>query len=396
MDARSATGSQQPAAPPPQPKSILAAVDPRGGSALQEGCVLPKTSSTSLTKSATAVHDFKVTDYTLLDGMGVGRYVSSTTFAVGGCHWAVRFYPDGATTGCVGHVSAFLYHFNLPGPAPAAGVRARFTLNLLERDGHMSQQATNPYMKHTFTLASDNWGFIKFIEKSKLQPGSPYLLNDSLVIRCVLTVVIESRTVVDEVNSVIVPPPNLHRDFGEMLKDGEGADVTFTVDDQSFRAHRCVLAYRSPVFRAELFGPLKEKATSCIRIDDMEPSIFEALLHFIYTDRLPDSCNDGRNAAMQHLLVAADRYGVERLRLMCESKLSEAIDVETVATTLALAEQHNCSQLRRACIGFMASPNTLGPIMETDGFSHLVASCPLVLKEILDKVSCIWSDNQHR
>ncbi|OEL14401.1 BTB/POZ and MATH domain-containing protein 2 [Dichanthelium oligosanthes] len=390
MDARSVTGPPQPTLPP----SLLSTAADHGGagSAFPDGCSLPRTSSTSLTKSVTAVHDFKVSDYSLLDGMGVGRYVSSSTFTVGGRDWAVRFYPDGATAGCLGHVSAFLYYFNREA---AAGVRARFTLNLLDRDGRMSQ-IINPYMKHTFSPASDNWGFIKFIEKSKLQPGSQYLHKDCLAIRCVLTVVIESRTVEDERNSVVVPPPNLHQDFGEMLKDGEGADVTFSVDGQLFHAHRCVLAYRSPVFRAELFGPLKEKATSCIRIDDMEPAIFEALLHFIYTDRLPDSCNDGRNAAMQHLLVAADRYGVERLRLMCESKLSEAIDVETVATTLALAEQHNCSQLQRACIGFMASPNMLGPIMETDGFNHLMASCPLVLKEILDKVSCIWSDNQHR
>jgi hypothetical protein len=47
-----------------------------------------------------------------------------------------------------------------------------------------------------------------------------------------------------------------------------------------------------------------------------------------------------------YLIAAADRYGVEMLRLLCESKLSEAIDVETVAMALALAEQHNCSQLR--------------------------------------------------
>ena len=110
--------------------------------------------------------------------------------------------------------------------------------------------------------------------------------------------------------------------------------------------HRCVLAFRSPVFRAEFLGPMKEKAENVIRIDDMEPAILEALLHFIYTDRLPDSCSDGRNPAIMHLLVAADRYGVERLRLLCESKLSETIDVETVAMTLALAEQHNCSHLR--------------------------------------------------
>jgi len=68
----------------------------------------------------------------------------------------------------------------------------------------------------------------------------------------------------------------------------------------------------------------------------MELVIFEALLHFIYIDHLPDSCSDGQNAAMQHLLVIVDV--VERLRLLCGSKLSKAIDVETVVTTLALAK----------------------------------------------------------
>lgn len=378
--------------PPPLGPSPLSVSLGDRGSAIPIGAVLAsRTSSTSVTGSVTGVHDFRVTGFSLLEGMGIGKYVSSSTFTVGGRDWAVRFYPDGATADCHGNASAFLYYSGRD-----TGVRARFTLALIERDGKMSQ-ATNSGMRHTFSPASDNWGFVKFVEKSRLlQPGSPYLDHDCLTIRCVLTVVKESRTVDGRDTSpvIVVPPSNLHLDFQEMLNDGEGADVTFSVDGQLFSAHRCVLAYRSPVFRAELFGPMKENVSKSIPIDDMEPSIFEALLHFIYTDRLPDSCNDGRNAAMQHLLVAADRYAVERLRLMCESKLSEAIDVETVATTLVLAEQHNCSQLRRACIGFMASPNMLGPVMRTDGFKHLMESCPLVMKEILDEVSRVWSDRQ--
>ncbi|KAB8097033.1 hypothetical protein EE612_025684 [Oryza sativa] len=349
------------------------------------GCRLPKTSSVSVTESVTTVHDFKVTGYSLIEGLGIGRYVSSSTFTVGGVDWAVRFYPDGSTVTCLGNASAFLYYCGRE-----KEVRTRFTLNLLGKDGKLSQ-VTNSYMKHTFSPASDNWGFIKFAEKSKLQ-SSPFLHNDCLTIRCLLTVVRESHTKDVEVNSVVVPPSNLHTDFENMLQDGEGSDVTFTVGGQEFRAHRCVLAFRSPVFKAELFGPMKENGTQCIKIDDMEPEVFEALLHFIYTDRLPDSCRDGKAAAMQHLLVAADRYGVDRLRLICERRLSETIDVETVATTLVLAEQHHCSQLRQACIGFVASPNMLGPVIESDGFKHLVESCPLIMKEILSKVSHIWID----
>jgi speckle-type POZ protein len=85
-------------------------------------------------------------------------------------------------------------------------------------------------------------------------------------------------------------------------------------------------------------------------------------------------------------------YGVDRLKYICETLLAATIDVDSVAAMLALAEQHGCSQLRRACIAFMASPDMLGAVMRTDGFRHLVASCPSVIKQILDKVSRVWAD----
>jgi speckle-type POZ protein len=44
-----------------------------------------------------------------------------------------------------------------------------------------------------------------------------------------------------------------------------------------------------------------------------------------------------------HMLLAADLG-------MCEAKLCHDIDVQTVATTKALAEQHHCTQLRGACM----------------------------------------------
>jgi len=47
--------------------------------------------------------------------------------------------------------------------------------------------------------------------------------------------------------AIEVPPSSLHQDLANMLKDGEGTDVTFSVGDQLFHAHRYVLAARSVV-----------------------------------------------------------------------------------------------------------------------------------------------------
>lgn len=87
----------------------------------------------------------------------------------------------------------------------------------------------------------------------------------------------------------------------------------------------------------------------------------QTLLHFIYWDSLPDMQElTGLNSKWastlmaQHLLAAADRYGLERLRVLCEAKLCEGVAINTVATTLALAEQHHCFQLKAVCLKFVA------------------------------------------
>jgi hypothetical protein len=43
----------------------------------------------------------------------------------------------------------------------------------------------------------------------------------------------------------------------------------------------------------------------------------------------------------QHLLAAADLYGLDRLRKMCERRLFETVDLETACTTLALADANH-------------------------------------------------------
>ncbi|KAF7093708.1 hypothetical protein CFC21_096100 [Triticum aestivum] len=57
-----------------------------------------------------------------------------------------------------------------------------------------------------------------------------------------------------------------------------------------------------------------------------------------------------------------------------------------VATSLALAEQHNCNGLKEACLKFLASPSNLEAMMASDGYEHLKSSCPSALKELIARL----------
>nr|CAB3485812.1 unnamed protein product [Digitaria exilis] len=72
-------------------------------------------------------------------------------------------------------------------------------------------------------------------------------------------------------------------DLGRLLATATGADV----GGRAFPAHRAVLAARSPVFMAELFGGMVEKDARGIKVAGVRPEVFGMLLRVIYTESLP-------------------------------------------------------------------------------------------------------------
>ncbi|XP_073359125.1 BTB/POZ and MATH domain-containing protein 1-like [Aegilops tauschii subsp. strangulata] len=194
-----------------------------------------------------------------------------------------------------------------------------------------------------------------------------------------------------------LPPRDLGQDLGDLLRSQNGADVTFVVGAASFRAHRLLLTARSPVFAAELAGSLTDETH---RIKDMDADTFRALLLFIYTDTLPPQLEhmdrwlgtwkeDQEAVSMaRRLLDAADRYGVERLKVICEKKACVSVGVGTVAADLVLAERRGYRKLKARCIEFLvASPADLHAVAAAGGFKLLEASCPSVLTQIVTAVA---------
>ncbi|CAL4997499.1 unnamed protein product [Urochloa decumbens] len=286
-----------------------------------------KTASRCTTEAARGTHLLEIVGYSHKRGLGVGKFVRSRTFTVGGYDWAMCFYPDGLNESSQEYVSIYLELMS-----ENAEARAFYSLN-------------------------------------------DYVRDDCLAIECNLVVAKEAHVSDIVVDSEIeVPPCDIPEHFAKLLDHNDGADVTFSVQGEIIKAHKTILAARSPVFKAQFYGQMRESRMGHVTVEDIQPVIFRALLRFIYTGSLhgmgDDLVGDDYRDTLWHLLAAADRYAMDRLKLLCQSILSKNFHVETVAATLALADQHNCDKLKEVCIEFITTGD-MNAVVATQGYANL-------------------------
>ncbi|KAM3193304.1 hypothetical protein ACQJBY_070099 [Aegilops geniculata] len=344
-----------------------------------------------------------------------GKCISSGAFVVGGYAWLLEYYPNGKHPNCADLISLYLSLVHDDSKVDSK-VDATFSFCLVdqvEKQMPMYIRATNKATR--FESAGDySWGINEFLRRDALE-RSANLKGDSFTIRCDVMVCEDSSTEDPDGHVTKVLLSDMDQHFSILLQTKVGADVTFEVSGETFNAHRCVLAARSKVFMAQLFGPMKEGTTtsSVIHIEDMEANVFRALLRFIYTDSCPEIDNDYMEEEqemsqvleegqedettkddmwlqrLQDLFVAADRYDLQRLKCICEMQLSDNIGVRSVMSTLALAEQHHCQGLKEACLKFIQiqSSSCMQTVTTTDGWDYVVSTYPSVLKELFVKLA---------
>ncbi|RCV39112.1 hypothetical protein SETIT_8G197500v2 [Setaria italica] len=343
--------------------------------------------STVVADMATGWHVLRIRCYSAIKAAGNNKYIRSGNFNIGGHSWYITYYPSGYDDDSVGFMSLFLYLDEAA--TDHAVVNARLKFSLLDHQGKPDSAYSKDHgqiMSFKSAPAPVGWGYTRFLKTDAVWEGSKHFKHDRFIIRCDVTVFLAIRTEAATRQAVAVPPSDLHKALAELLSKGEGADVTFDVDGELFPAHRNVLGARSSVFKAELFGSMKEKMAAPVVIRDMESYVFKALLHFIYTDSLP-AMEAGEEIVMaQHLLVAADRYDLKRLKSICENKLCGRVTKRTAMTTLVLAEQHGCRGLKEACFAYLLSLGSLKAVMDTDGYDHLRSSCPSLHDELIAKL----------
>ena len=276
-------------------------------------------------------------------------------------------------------------------------------------------------------------GYRKFVRRSVLEAsGSGYLVDDVVVIRYEIELVVTNGGALNKnakllpAASVNVPSyPTIGKHLVGLLYDrnDETFDCTFDVEGEKFRAHKLILSSRSSVFAGMLRtgAAMKEGREGVLKLNDVKADVFRLLLHFVYADEIPRgggaeasfyehtarlgaeeapgaagdelTTRNGRASdelaldvpMTQHLLVAADKFDLSRLRAMCEARLCDSVDMSTVANTLLLAELNHAYALKRACMGFIAA--NLSDVMSTEGYEAMNTACPHLASEILSAVA---------
>ncbi|ELR18818.1 BTB/POZ domain containing protein [Acanthamoeba castellanii str. Neff] len=147
---------------------------------------------------------------------------------------------------------------------------------------------------------------------------------------------------------------------------GTGSRAT---PEREIYCHRAVLAARCKVFAVQLSRwdrsgqadeqPREQNSSgpstgappagpSRIIVSEFDYPTMKRVLEYIYTDR---PALDWLCAV--DVLRAADIYGLDRLKQMCEDLIVQGLDLENVGYLLELADFHNASQLGRACVEFL-------------------------------------------
>ncbi|KOC59887.1 Protein roadkill [Habropoda laboriosa] len=304
----------------------------------------------------------------------MGEVLKSSTFSAGAndkLKWCLRVNPKGLDEESKDYLSLYLLLVS----CNKSEVRAKFKFSILnaKREETKAMESQRAYR---FVQGKD-WGFKKFIRRDFLLDEANGLLpDDKLTIFCEVSVVADSVNISGQSNTIQfkVPECRLPDDLGLLFENQKFSDVTLTVCGREFQAHKAILAARSPVFSAMFEHEMEERKQNRVDITDVDHEVLREMLRFIYTGK---AANLEKMA--DDLLAAADKYALERLKVMCEEALCTSLAIENAADILILADLHSADQLKAQAIDFINTHAT--DVMDTAGFKSMVNSHPHLIAE---------------
>ena len=204
------------------------------------------------------------------------------------------------------------------------------------------------------------YGAVYYSYEISEQVAYNYLLSDgSLTICCEIENRIDKKTESNEDDIAVaancVQPVNgvdqLTTRMERLFEDMTFSDVTLSVHGRQFQAHKCILTSSSKVFSAMFEHHTKETLSNHVEIEDIQPEVFNELLRFIYTGR---STLAAMETMAAKLLVAADKYLLDKLKSECEVHLLRQMSADNCMDLLLLVSDQilSADNLKQGAIDF--------------------------------------------
>uniref|UniRef100_A0A8C9LCE3 BTB domain-containing protein n=1 Tax=Pavo cristatus TaxID=9049 RepID=A0A8C9LCE3_PAVCR len=158
-------------------------------------------------------------------------------------------------------------------------------------------------------------------------------------------------------------------DLGNLWETTRFTDCSFYVGGQEFKAHKSVLAARSPVFNAMFEHEMEESKKNRVEINDVDPEVFKEMMRFIYTGKAPNL-----EKMADNLLAAADKTIWRFLRKCSNGSLGSVAKLFVPNYEFIL-----CPCCVTVLNAFVFSQAT--DIMETAGWKSMIHSHPHLVAE---------------
>ncbi|XP_061173840.1 BTB/POZ domain-containing protein 6-like [Saccostrea echinata] len=154
-----------------------------------------------------------------------------------------------------------------------------------------------------------------------------------------------------------------------MLHNKIGCDITFLLgkSKEEVHAHRYMLASRSSVFFAMLYGPF-DKSDKAIEIPDIEKDIFEQILRFMYCEEILITEDN-----VTHILYAARKYGISKVTVECRNFLEKNISPENVCVIAENAHIFDEDELFKMCLDYITKHAFES--LQSEAFTQLCRQC---------------------
>lgn len=138
-------------------------------------------------------------------------------------------------------------------------------------------------------------------------------------------------------------------------------------NEQSIRCHKCILIARSEYFRNMFMGSWVESNSAKIQLP-IDLDLAQIIIDYLYSDEIQmewihsnsssstsiKSRNERETEVLFNIFILSDQLLVERLKNLCEFKLTNLVNLKNVAEILEFSNEYEARQLKEFCMEFIS------------------------------------------